>query len=64
MIYKDIEYKNVYFSIYIDKYKIKLNNSIIKTTNTLLESILVFFNNIIQNKTNYIINNKLIFITN
>lgn len=57
MMYKDIEYKNVYFSIYIDKYKIKLNNSIIKKTNTLLESILIFFNNIIQNKTNYIINN-------
>ena len=55
MMYKDIEYKNVYFSMYIDKYKIKLNNSIIKTTNTLLESILVFFKNIIQSKIDYIL---------
>lgn len=44
-------------NMHINKYKIKICNSIIKTTNTLLESILVFFKNIIQSKIDYILDN-------
>ena len=53
--YKYVDDENTLFEMHIDKYKIKLFNSIIKTTNTLLESILVFVKNIIQSKIDYIL---------
>jgi len=53
--YKYADDENTLFEMHIDKYKIKLFNSIIKTTNTFLESILVFFKNIIQSKIDYIL---------